>query len=149
MNDIEILIPEFDKNPKGFLWYLIAFTISAGFGLTAYLLNNYTFIAIILLFWMVVITKEIKRPTLLSLVIDSQGIKLGSKFWGYNNLKDFSIFPVGDKDYLIFTPIGKYQLSVKIPIKRTEEIRAKLINFLTQVEYQEPFIDGLARILRI
>lgn len=149
MNDIEILVPEFDKNPKGFFWYLVAILVSMIFGLLAYILKNYTFIGIIILFWMIVIIKDFRSPTLVSLVIDQKGITLGHKFWEYKALKNFSIFPINEKNYFVFTPIGKFQLSIKVPVKNINEIRSKLTNSLTEVEYQEPLIEGLARILRI
>ncbi len=149
MNDIEILVPEFDRPPKGILWYMVALTASIIFGFAAYFLKNYTFIGILLLFWIIVIARDARPPTLVSLLIDNRGISLGNKLWEYKDLKEFSIFSVGDKNYLIFTPIGKFQLNIKVPIKNTEEIKSKLTNSLTEVEYQEPLIEGLARILRM
>ena len=149
MNDIETLVPEFDKNPKGFAWYLIAFLISILFGFVSYILKNYTFIAIIGLAWITIIMRETRTPALLSLVIGNLGIKLGNKYWEYKDIKNFSVFSIQDKNYLIFTPVGKFQLNVKVPVKNPDEMRTKLINYLPHVEYQEPLVEGLARILRI
>jgi len=149
MNDLEILIPEFDKNPKGVLWYLIALIAGIILGFIAFVTKNYTFGVIIVLFGAIIIIRGIRTPRLISLIIDDRGISLGNKFWEYKDIKNFSVFVSGDRSYFIFTPIGKYQLSIKVPVKSTGEIESKLINSLTQVEYQEPFIDGLVRILKI
>ena len=149
MTEIEILVPEFEYRRKGPVWYLVAVVVAAIMGFLAWLVKNYTFIGLIVFSLLILIMRQVKKPNLVSLKIDANGISIGRKTWEYKDLRGFAIFEAEDKKYLIIMPAGKFGVNMKVQVSDAEAIVNKLINYLAQVEYEESLTESLARILRL
>lgn len=149
MADIELLVPDSEYRPKSPLWNIIFALFIIDFAGIAWLLGNYTFIGLAAAIWAMIIFRQVQRPRMLALKIDTAGISLGTKTWEYKNIKNFSIFESDGRKYLVFTPTGRFQIALKIPVVDPAPISAKLNNYLPQVEYEESLLDVLAKRLGI
>lgn len=149
MAELELLVPEFEYRRKGPIWYLVAITISIILGFLAWLVKNYTFIGLVAFSLLILIIRQVRKPNLISLKIDANGISIGGKTWEHKNLRGFSIFGVEGRKYLVIMPAGKLGVTMKLQVSDAEAIRNKLINYLPQVEYEESLTESLARILRL
>lgn len=147
MPDIEFFVPEFEYREKSREWYLWVLFLGLLFILGAMLTNNPTFIVIIMMGGTLLVLRGNARPKLVPFAIHDKGIYLKNKFWAFNDIKDFSIYEIGDDKYFIFNPKGSLQTPIKIKVPETESIKQKLNNLALQVEYQESLIEALVRVI--
>src|SRR5690349_1473597 len=120
MAELELLVPEFEYRDKGAAWYLAAGITAIVLGLLAWWVKNYTFIGLIALSLLILIVRQIKKPNLVSLKIDANGISIGSKVWEHKNLGGFAIFEIEGKKYLIIMPAGKFGVTMKVRVTDAE-----------------------------
>lgn len=149
MDNIEFLVPEIENKKKSVTWNIIAGEIAVILVLLALILENYTFIGLVAISWVIIIMMQFKKSSLINILIDSTGISINNKKLLYKDIKNFSISDEGDKKELIITPKKKFGLALKLPITEPDKIQEKLNNYLTQVEYDEPLLDSLMRVLKI
>ena len=147
MEDIEVFVPEFEYTEKERLWYLSFVFFALLFILFGMLANNGTFIAIIILGSVMLLTRSRTKPKLVPFAINDHGIYFKNKFWEYESIQNFALPEIAGVNYLVFNTTGRIQSSVKIPMKRPDIVNLKLNNFLTKVEYQESSIENLIRVL--
>ena len=149
MADIELLVPEYEYRQRGLHWHLATVAVAVVLGLLGWLSGNLTFTGFVALAWLALLLKHLKKPRLMSLKIDESGVTLGNTNWEYKNIKDFSVFEIGSKTYLVINPASKLGVPLKFPIKDAQGVAEKLNNYLPQVEYEEPLLEVLARVLRL
>ena len=149
MQDLELLVPEFEYYEKDIKWYVYFGIIMGIIVLISIFNRNFTLIAIVLLSAILIVIRAGRKPNLIKLIISGDGISLGNEFWEYKDIKSFSLFEADGKKYLIFIPIGKFRLQVKVPVSDPEAIRQRLNNLVSEVEYEESLIEILGRISKI
>lgn len=149
MEDLEYLIPEFEYQRRSILWYLCLILFAVILGAVGLFTRNYTFIGLIFVSLILIIFRGTRKPRLIKLSIGKSGITIGDRFLEYKNCKNYSIYKFDGKNYLILIPLGRFQMETRIPIKDLVEVRNKLNNLLTEVEYVESFLDTLGRLTGI
>lgn len=147
MQDIEIFVPEFEYREKNRLWYLSFTFFVLLFIFLAMLTNNVTFIAVVALGATLTVMRGFAKPQTIPLAINDKGIYFKHTLWPYEGIKNFSLYEIDGKKYLIFTPIARFQTAVKVQIENTDAIRNRLNNLLPEVEYHESLMDILIRIV--
>lgn len=144
-----MLVPEFEHHEKSIWWHLFIGTESLLLIVLSILLQNYTFAVLIFVIWVVIMMRVTGKPQMITFRIDESAITLGQKTWHFKEIANFSIDKFGDKNSLVFTPNGKLQMPIRIPVRSSEEIRERLKNSVKEVEYSESIIDILSKFIRI
>ena len=147
MTNLEFLIPEFEPREKTLNWYIYLTLVVAVLVLFAYLTENYTFIGLVLIGAAFIIFKSTRKPAMFVFRLSDTSMTLGDKEWKYDEIKSFSLFQIESRNYFAFTPKGRFRVSIKIPVVKPEEIRDKLNNLVSQVEYSESFTEVLGRVI--
>ncbi|HEY4496826.1 MAG TPA: hypothetical protein VI432_01590 [Candidatus Paceibacterota bacterium] len=145
MQTLEFLVPEFEPRRKGAKWYLIFVFIIGLLILFSYFTKNPTFIGLIIIGAIFIIFNNNRRPLMMPLKISDIGIALGNKMWEFGEINSFSIYQIGNRNYFIFLPKGRFKNFIKVPVSKPEEIKSRLNNLITEVEYNESLIEIISR----
>lgn len=126
---------EFIKYQRNIGWYIITSLVSIGLLIWAILTANFLFALIIILAAIIVILHRRREPSEIAFQITEDGIKIGSKFYEWEDLKNFWIIyePPEVKSLYInsrnpLTPA----LSVPIGDKNPVEIRRILLDYIEE-----------------
>lgn len=144
-----MLVPEFEYRTKGIWWHAFIGVEAILLIVLGYMTSNYTFSALMFVIWIVLEMRAARKPNLITLLVDGTGISLSHKKWNYKDIESYSIYEEGNRSFLTFTPVGKFQLPIKIPIKESAKIRARLNNLIKEVEYEVSILDTLGKFLKI
>lgn len=72
-------------------WYVIASVLSIALLLYALLTANFVFAVIILMFAVLQLMKDLRKPARMEIHVTTGGIVFGNDFYPYENIRDFSI----------------------------------------------------------
>ncbi len=147
-------IPEYTKQSRGRLWYIVAaviFLTLIGYGV---LTNNFLFALLMLLFAAIIFMHSTREPMYLQVGVSDKGIILNEKIFTYDQLQNFWIIdnPPLTKDLFIkFNRSIRPTLSVHLSEQDAEEMRITLGKFLIEdtEKKDEPLSDLLWKILKL
>ncbi len=148
-------VPEYEKHERGQMWYIIAGTI-AGIGLLwAVFSYNFLFALVIILAAIIIVLTDGRHPDLITVKLDGDGVQIGSKFYDYDEIKNFSVIykpKIGVKNlYFEFKNPLKHHLS--IPLQKTNPllVRQFLLKYLEEdlERTDPPLSEQLAKLLKI
>jgi hypothetical protein len=145
--------PEFVKIKRGWLWYAIFVTIFIGGGISAYLLDSWSFGLALIAFGAVYLVADRPHPKNVKIILSDLGVKVGNKVYQYNRIKAF---------WIVYNPPFNQVLNIKVYNELLEEIEIQLgkqdpteiYEFLSrrlpELEGKEPgFVDNLSKLLRL
>jgi len=137
--------PEYTYREKGPEWYWAVIIIATGIIISAILLNNYIFAVFILLATFTLILFASKRPKIIEIKINEQGILCDKYFYPFGSLESFWIEENVAHHKLILKSkkILMPYISLPIPQDVTEDVRVFLRNYLTEQELHEPILHRL------
>src|SRR3990167_4470009 len=72
-------------------WYVIASVLGIALLLYALLTANFVFAVIILMFAVIQLMKDLRKPSRMEIHITTGGIVFGNDFYPYENVRDFSL----------------------------------------------------------
>jgi len=135
---------EFEKTEKTKSWFIIPGIITIIIGIFALLTENILFLIIIVLAFFIFYIYANKDPLTIKFRINEKGIKIGKKFFDFDELKSFWVFysPPEEKELSIrskkmFIPYIKIPLGNQNP----NEIRKYLLKFLPEKRHKESVVD--------
>ena len=148
-------MPEYTTYQRGKLWYVLAVVVSCG--LIAYALydHNYLFALIIVMFLVISIINNIKKPDNLDVVITTMGIGIGEKFYNFEVFHSFSVIYKPTEDlkmlYLEFGSILRPRVSVPLQDINPLKVREILINRISEdlERTDEPNTDFFSKKLKL
>jgi hypothetical protein len=136
-------------------WYLIAGFVAGAMLILAILTMNYLFAVIIILTAIVYIYNHGQAPLKVRFSVTDEGVRYGSRFYDFDDLKDFSIVykPKLGINNLYFEVQGFFQQRLSIPLgpENPLPIRQKLLQYLPEDKDRTeiPLSEALARMLRL
>lgn len=113
-------------------WYVIASVIGIGLLLYALMSANFVFAVIILMFAVIQLMKELRKPARVQIHITNAGVVFGNDFYPYENIRDFSIvyFPPEVKTlYIAFNGFMSPTLTVPLEDVDPNEVRQSLLPY--------------------
>lgn len=147
--------PEFDyieKEPFWFVTGVVAAIILIAFALFQ---GNLLFAIFILIASMVVYSWAKRRPEVITISLNENGVKIGSySFHPWSDLEYFALLQSHEKhDKLAELVLKKKEsispfVKIHIPPDNLEVIREFTLQFLPEEEYEEPFADAIGRIVK-
>ena len=139
---------EFPYYEKDFKWFLLAGIIVTGVLISLLILKNVFGAATLLLFAIIGYVYALKKPDMLSITIDAQGVAVNGKTIGYSQITSFWVLyepPVKD---LIIIRKEHFMPKTIIPLGDANpvEVRSLLLaNAITEKEEEESIADILSR----
>jgi hypothetical protein len=142
---------EFIAHNKGFSWYLVLAVVAAGvaaaiFFLTKDKITSGMVVIVAILFGIM----GARKPRELQYQIDEQGIKVGDKFYDYDDFKSFSIIQEEGVETIWFMPMRRFMpgLTIYFSPEDADRIADLLAEFLPFEDRDQDPIDRLMHRLR-
>lgn len=141
---------EFEFREKGVLWYAIAGLLLAISVIYAITVGNYLFAVIAVLLVYLIVRHAHEDPGILNHEIRTDGIKVGTHYFSYENLRGFWIAENANKLYLISTHRLLGIVNFHLDGADIERVRHELGNYIPETSHtEEDFFDKVGRILKI
>ncbi len=148
--EIVWLAPEFSYTEKGPGWYWLTLIASAVIFLVAVWQGNILFSIFIVAAEIMLLYWARQNPKTIEFRITAEGFKIGNiKTYEFENLAGFSIVEGRDSSELILKTNTMLHPYVRVYIfnKDQDLIKAFLHKHLEEIEYNEPFSEGISRII--
>jgi hypothetical protein len=139
---------EFVAHKKSFGWYallgLAAIIVAAGV-----YFYDHDLISVIVIIVATIFLASIanRQPRTLEYQVDDSGLRIGEKFYGYDNFRSFSIVDEGSVSGLVFQPLKRFMpmVTVYYPPKNEKAIMEVLGKHLPVDNHRPDSVDSLIR----
>lgn len=135
-------------------WYIIASAIGLFLILYAVFTANFIFGVIVLMFAVITLIQDLKKPNRIQVHITSKGLVFGEQFFSFEDIRDFSLAydpPMLNNLYISFH--GRFQpmLSISLEDLNPNEVRNTLLPFVFEnLEREgESLTDVLRRVYKL
>lgn len=148
-------VPEYDKHERPKIWYVAASVFAVILLLFSIITGNFLFAIIIIIATLVIILHDGKEPENVDFAIYSEGIRIGKKFYDYDEIKNFSIIFKSSRDiknlYFEFNGMAKPRLSIPLKNMNPLQIRETLLKYLKEdlERTDRPVSEALARLFKL
>ena len=148
-------VPEYDKHDRPKVWYILASILAIALLLFSVKTGNFLFAIIIIVAALIIILHDGKEPENVDFVIYSEGLRIGKRFYDYDEIKNFSVIYKTSKNIknLYFEFNGAIKPRLSIPLKNTNplQIREALLKYLKEdlERTDEPVSEGLAKLFKL
>lgn len=142
---------EFIANHKGSSWFLTFFALLIiGVGAIFIITKDYISTVSVAIGGVLFALLANHKPRQLSYKIDNSGINIGSKFYGFEQFKSFSVAQDGAISYINLMPLKRFMpdISIYFPPEEEKNIVSLLSDHLPHNEAGERQIDKLAKKFR-
>ena len=132
-------------------WYVGLFVVSAALCVTAVFLKWYTFLALIIVCVITILTSTLRPARKINYSLTKDGLHEGQRLHKYEDYKAFGILQEGNHYSAILIPKKRFGLSVKVYFPKTsgEAIVDALGAHLPMQEVKLDFLDKIVNFLRI
>ena len=132
-------------------WYIILILIAGGLVTLSIFLQQWTFIAVVVLGAIALIILAVRPPRVLHYTMNDKGIKENEKMHLYADYKSFGIMKDGQHFSIVLVPRKRFgtRLRVLFPEQKGEEIVDVFGSRLPMEEVKTDFIDKIVKILQI
>lgn len=133
------------------VWYICLFLVGAGLSALAVFLTQWTFLALIIVSIIVVLTSNLRPPRKISYKLDATGLTEGSNLHKYEEFRAFGILKEEDHYSAVLIPKKRFGTSVKVyfPEVNGEAIVDMLGARLPMEPVKLDFVDKIVNFLRI
>ncbi len=142
---------EFDPQPKPHDWYLALGILTIGLLVVAVIMKNLLFGIFVTLAGFTLMLFGAKKPRVVHFSLSPEGIRIDNELHPLDTCKSFWILynPPISKE-LILIPKSTLAPVLKIPLGEQNplELRAFLVQFLAEKQFDDSLIDLLAKYLR-
>ncbi|MCD4761504.1 hypothetical protein K8R32_00930 [bacterium] len=148
-------IEEFEQHERTKQWYIYAIIIALFLLLFSFITGNFLFPVIIITAALIIILNDGKTPMKLRFGLTEEGIKLGNKFYDYDEIKNFAVVykpRIHVKNlYIEFKGTLQHRLSIPLGDNDPLLIRDNLIKYLSEDldRTDLPLSESIAKILKI
>jgi hypothetical protein len=145
---------EFPPVERSTRWYVIAALLGLGMLVYALLTANFVFALIIVMFAVIMLMRDLKKPARVQAAITSEGIVFNNEFYPYGDIKDFSVIyepPAVNSLYVGFNSRLTPMLSVPLEDTNPNEVRKQLLPFVFENLDRdgESLTDTLSRVYKL
>ena len=140
---------EFPVVERSKRWYIIASGIGLFLILYAVFTANFIFGVIVLMFAVITLIQDLKKPSRVPVHITSKGLVFGEQFFSYDDIRDFSVTydpPVINTLYVSFHSRLQPMLSIELEELNPNDVRRTLLPFVFENLEREG--ESLTDILR-
>lgn len=148
-------IPEYIKHKRNKTWYIMASIIGLGLIVYSFFTNNFLFSFIIIIAGAVIIVTDSKEPQRITISLEEDGVKLGKKFYDYDEFKNFSIVYKPKNSvknlYFEFNSAFKHRLSIPLEDQKPLQLRDFLLKYVEEDtdRTDEPLSESLSNWLKL
>ncbi len=154
-NIINWKISEYDSPERNKRWYIIAIIVILAILTYSIITANYLFTIIMLIGSFLLFYYDKKKAPMIDFILEEEGTVIGSKFYDYDEIKNFSIVykPKEDIKNLYFTFNNNLRNRMTIPLIDQDPltIRRYLLQYLDEDldRNHEPVSESIARMLKL
>lgn len=132
-------------------WYIGLFVIGAGLAVLSFFLKWWTFLVLVVLSIITILTSNLRPPRKIQYTLDEKGLVEGTKTYPFDNYKAFGIMKEGNHYSAVLIPKKRFGLTVKVyfPGDSGEAIVDALGNRLPMEDVKLDILDRIANFLRI
>lgn len=146
--------PEYNPEPKSNAWYLWFGIIAAVLIIFSIFTDNYLFAVIIVLFTLIVFLHNWRQPDEVEFIFTPQGLIINGKKYSMKDIEEFWIVyepPQTELVYFDFKSSIRPLLGIPLQGHNPLQVREILLEYLPEnlEKEEEPFADGLARMLKL
>ena len=140
---IQWIAPEFEYHKKDDGWFVAVVLVAILVGLFALWQQNFLFLIFDVLATIMIIIWGKEKPKTVNCELDEGGLHIKKAFYGYEIFSDLAIKPgsLAFKNKTKLRPL----LTIHFPREKTEEIKAYLLDFLSEMEYSDSLVDSFSR----
>ena len=149
--DVSWQAQEYIVHDRDALWYIGLFTIGLGLSAIAIWQSWWTFLILIILSIITILTSNLRPPRKINYTLTKDGLTEDGKLHKYEDFKAFGILKEGSHFSAILIPKKRFGLSVKVyfPGDSGEQIVDALGSHLPMEEVKLDVLDRIANFLRI
>ncbi len=144
---------EFAPLERSKLWYIIAGIIAVGLIIYAIYSSNYIFAIAIMMMGVITLISNFRKPRRIEIFLTNLGVVVGSEFFAYEDMKDFSIVykPPVKNLYLCFKSVWQPMLSISLEDVNPNEVREVLLPYAFEnlEREDENLTDVLRRLYKL
>ena len=143
---------EYIHREKGTMWFaLFAAVVVILLGVSIFLMNSWSFAALLAVIAVVVVVYSRRPPRELTYSIDDEGLTIDNTLHRFSSFKSFGIIHDGDEFSVMLIPTQRFQpaISVYFPEEAGEDIVDMLGGRLPMKELHLDVIDRITRLLRL
>src|SRR3989344_1066001 len=148
-------VPEYDRHERTANWYILASIIAIALLIYAFFTANFLFAVIVIIGSLVTILHDGQEPDLVGVVLTTEGILVGSKFYDYDELKNFAIvykpnYGVKKLYFELRNPV-KPRLSIPLINMNPLPIRENLLRYLPEdlERTNGPLSGGFGKLIKL
>ncbi len=144
LKEFEWEAPEFKESEKEKSWFVMPLIIAIIFAAFAVITENFLFLILIILSFIVFYNYAKKSPRLIRFKINEKGIEVDGIIHEYGDLRSFWIFYDPPLEKILSIRSKKRLLPyIRIPLDKENpaEIRSFLLKFLPEKKHKESIID--------
>lgn len=135
-------------------WYVIAGVIGVSLLLYALLSANFVFAVLVLMFAVITLMRDVRKPARVPVYITTGGIVFGNDYYPYENIRDFAIIynpPDVKVLYVTFHGLMDPVLSVPLEDMNPNEVRQALLPYCFENlnREQEYLTDLISRLYKL
>lgn len=135
-------------------WYMIAGTIGIGLLLYALLTSNFVFAVLVLMFAVIMMLRDVRKPERVPVAITTGGIVFGNDFYRYEDVRDFAIIynpPSVKTLYVTFNGLVNPVLSIALEDMNPNDVRQALLPYAFENlnREQEYLTDLISRLYKL
>lgn len=143
--------PPFERSPR---WYAIAAVLGLACLIYAMFTANYIFAVVIVMFAMLIMIKDVKKPEQTQVYITTEGVVFLERLYPFKDIQDFSITydpPEVKNLYLTFYGSLRPLLSIPLEDANPNLVRASLLPFVYEnlARDGETLTDTLRRVYKL
>ncbi len=124
---------DFPRTERSKRWYIIASILGLFLILYALFTNNFIFGVIILMFAVIMLMQDLKKPARLAVHVTTKGLVFGNEFYKFEDIRDFSLTydpPHINTLYVTFHGGLNPMISIGLEDLNPNEIRQLLLPFI-------------------
>ena len=142
---------EYIMHNRNIWWYLGLFVIGIALSVLAVFLKWWTFLVLIILSVIAILTSNLRPPRKIQYTLDNQGLTEGNKLYKFEDYRAFGILKEDSVYSAILIPKKRFSLSVKVyfPGENGEAIVDALGARLPMEEVKLDILDKIVNFLRI
>lgn len=150
ITEISWKAPEWAHHTKGIVWWIGFFLFFSTLLAVFYYLEYWWGIAFVLLLTAVIFVHSFHKPREILCKIDHKGVKVGTRFFEWQELISFWFVPNMPYTLLYLKSTNKLIsiISVEVPIPKTEGVFQLLSKHIAMEDRGEIAVDKLTRLLR-
>ena len=138
---------EYENKERGPYWFLLPGIVALLLIILGVFAQSYFFIAFVALAFTVLIMYSRRAPQMIAFAATQEGVRIGSKFYKFSDLKSFWVFNTPEVKELSLETEKTITPFIRLPLgdPSAEEIKNFLRDFLPEEEHKDFASDQIAR----